>query len=331
MHKVYLIIAFLLFFTVKNYSQNTSDTTDIIVSEQLNNELDSILNELTALIDTAEKPYSYFETSIGLGNRLFSLRNNSLNSQQITSTFVLTPTIGYFHKSGVSISGGTYLLNDDKKGFGINQYSINPAFDLPDNKKFDLGVSYTHYFVKDKYSSYSSPIQNDLYASFRYKKKWLQPGIEIGYSAGEYKQAFHKDTVINNIPRHLYDSVTSTLNSFSLIGSLSHNYEWYGVFNKKDGVAFTPSLILNTGSSETRLKHQTNAPLLVNRLIRIGKLPRLQTTPFEVQSVGINFDLNYSIGHLFIAPQLYLDYYLPETTEKRFIQTCTVSIGYTFR
>ncbi len=37
-----------------------------------------------------------------------------------------------------------------------------------------------------------------------------------------------------------------------------------------------------------------------------------------------------SIGNFSFAPQLYLDYYLPKTDEKRFTQVFTFTFGYNF-
>ena len=54
------------------------------------------------------------------------------------------------------------------------------------NKNISLGISFKHYFVKDKYFVFSSSVQNDLFTSFRYKKTWLQPAIALGYSSGEF-------------------------------------------------------------------------------------------------------------------------------------------------
>ena len=218
----------------------------------------AILQDLMNLLDSTDEPTSYTLVTVSIGNRLFSLHNNQLNANQSTSTtIVYNPSAGYFHKSGFSLSAGAYLLNDAVKGFGATQYSITPAYDMAGSDKFSLGVSYTRYFVKDEYSAYSSPIQNDFYASFSYKKTWIEPGIALGYSTGEYKQSIIKDTTINNIHRVLYDSASFRINAFSMMLSASHRFDWYSVFKKDDGFEIAPSLLLNFGSSTTNITHNT--------------------------------------------------------------------------
>ncbi len=290
-----------------------------------------ILGELASLLDSADEPTSYILIQASIGNRLFSLHNNQLNAKQSsTNTIVYTPSVGYFHKSGFNLSGGAYLLSDPAKGFGANQFSITPAYDMPTNDRYSIGVSYTRYFVKDKFSPYSSPVQNDWYASFVYKKPWLGPGIAVGYSTGEYRQSVFKDSTINGRRRILYDSTTNNIRAFSMMLSESHTFDWYDVFKKDDLLEVTPSVILNVGSSNTAIAHNTNAVNLLRFLTRRGKLKRQQNTSFQAESVGLNIDCSYTTGNFSFNPQLYFDYYLPATSEKRFTQVFTLSLGYAF-
>jgi hypothetical protein len=288
----------------------------------------AILQDLANFLDSADKPTSYGLISIGVGNRLFSVRNNQLNAKQSDSSkIVFNPAIGYFHKSGLSISAGANLLNDGKK-FGVTQYSINPAFDLHENKNFAFGISYSHYFIKDKYSLYSSPVQNDFYTYLIYKKTWIEPGIAIGYATGNFTEIF-KGKTPGGI--QLRDTGTFSVKTFSMIASASHSFEWYNVFGKRDGLSFTPSLQLSFSSDSTENISHTISPVLVRFLKKIRRIPRLQgKNNFEMQSVGFNLEANYTTGNFSILPQLYFDYFLPETDEKRFTQVFALSLGYSF-
>ena len=293
----------------------------------------AIMQDLLNLLDSTDEPSSYGLITAGIGNRLFSLHNNKLNAQQsTTTTIVYNPSIGYFHKSGFSLSGGAYLLNDAEKGFGITQYSLTPAFDLQGSDKFSFGVSYTRYFVKDEFSVYSSPIQNDFYTSFSYKKPWIEPGIALGYSTGQYKQSIIKDTTINNIHRVFYDSATYTIKSFSAMLSAGHRFDWQDVFKKADGFEMIPSLLLNFGSSTTpNPTHKTNfPPYLLKLLTKKSKLRRQLSNNFQAESLGLNIDCSYTVGNLSINPQMYFDYYLPSSTDQKFTQVFTLSVGYSF-
>lgn len=283
------------------------------------------------LLDSAEAPTSYALVSIGAGNRLFSLRNNQLNAKQsTTATLVYSPALGYYHKSGLSLAVGASLLNDAEKGFGVNQFSISPAYNVVGNDHIDAGLSYTHYLVKDKFSTYSSPVQHDLYGTFAYKKPWVQPGLALGYSTGEYKQVRSKDTVINNIRRYFYDSITNHLEVFSVILNASHRFTFQQLFTKNDGLQITTSMMLNMGSSNTIINRKTNAPNLLAFLNRRGRVKRELTSSFRAESIGFSADALYAIGNFSFSPQVYLDYYLPESDEKRFTQVFTLTASYSF-
>jgi len=290
-----------------------------------------ILNQLMSLLDSSESTSSGFFVNVGIGNRLYSIKNNAINAYQSSSKLIYSPSVGYTHKSGLGLAAGANLLNAGS-GVVVSQYSISPSFGLVGNENIDFSISYTHYFVKDKFSPYSSPIQNDFYTSFSYLKNWLQPGIAVGFSNGVYKDARHKDTVIAGTKRSFYDSVTHKLNAFSLMFTVEHQFLWYGVFDHSDGLSLIPTLMVNTGCGNTAISHNTNAINLFRILNKRGKIAKLQELKFAVQSIGLNIDMRYTIGKFYLQPQLYLDYYIPvlEYDSKRLSQFFTVNIGYNF-
>ncbi len=306
-------------------AQDTSGTNGPAVIDTA-----AILQNLMSLLGNADTPVSYTLVSAGIGNRLFSLHNKQLNAKQAsTSTLVYHGSLGYFHRSGFSLAAGANLLNDPKKGFGANQYSITPAFDLNNNKNWTAGISYTRYFVTDKLSDFASPIQNDWYAYGGYTRFWLQPGLSVGYSSGTYTEINHFTVLLTG--NTYIDTGTYKLRAFSLTGSLSHNFEWSGVFNNDDGLGFTPSLQMNFSADSTEGLTHTIGQNLVRFLKRRRRLPKLQgKNDFQAQSVALSIDLNYSIGKFTVLPQLYLDYFLPETDDKKFTQTFAVTVGYAF-
>ena len=331
MRNIFYLVFFLTLSVSKSFAQVQSEKN---LAEKDSIELE---DQLMKLLGTAEKPASYLFASVGVGNRLYSVKNKSLNASQNTaSVAVYSPSLAYFNKSGFGISAGANLLNEEKS-FGINQYSISPSYDLTGNENISLGISFTHYFVKDKYSVFSSSVQNDLFTSFGYKKSWLQPGIALGYSSGEYGEAKNKDTVISGVKRYFYDTLNYKNNSFYTMFSISHQFFWYSALHKSDGLSFTPSLLLNAGSGSTATTHQTNVPVpgaggfeIFRGLNRRGRAPRVQTSKFEMQSIGLNLDLNFFIGNFNIEPQFYVDYYLPATSSKKTTTIFMLNVGYTF-
>ena len=325
MHKIFYLSAFFVFcFSNQNFAQ-LKPTTQLPQKDSLN-----LMTQLKALLDSTDEPTSYLVANVSVGNRLFSEKNNALNANQSsTNLLVYSPSLGYAHKSGLGLTVGANLLNDIN-GFGVNQYSISPSFDLADNKNIAFGISYTRYFVNNKFSPYSSPIQNDFYTALTFKKTWVQPGIALGYSTGQYSEVKYKDTVVTNTKKHYYDSVNYSLTAFSLNISAGHQFLWYGILDKQDGLGLTTTLIANAGSGKTTITHNTNAAILFARLTKKGRIPKLQNDKFEMQSIGCNLDLNYTIGHLSLQPQFYIDCYLPATDANRVSHVFVFNIGYTF-
>jgi hypothetical protein len=326
MYKILYLIIFISLFATSVYAQTTPPVN---LSEKDSLE---VMNQLANLLNMPDSPVSYVFANVGIGNRLFSIKNNALNAfQSAASRMIYSPSIGYFHKTGFGLSAGANLLNEGA-GLSVNQYSISPSFDLTGNKNIGFDISYTHYFVKNKYSQFSSPVQNDFYTSLRYKKSWLQPGIALGYATGEYKEAKYKDTIIGNNKKRFYDSINYNLTAFSVLLSASHQFTWYHVLDKSDGLGFTTTLMLNAGSGKTSISHKSNAVALFNFLNKRGRVPKLETNKFEAQSVGLNMELDYTIGNFTFEPQFYIDYYLPasDATTKRVTQLFTFNVGYTF-
>ncbi len=317
MQKFLLLICFLLALSAKNYAQ-TDSLKGISAKDSA-----EIMNELMDLLSSSDKPASYFTASIGIGTRLFNVRNNALNAKQSSiNKFIYSPTIAYYHKTGINFSASANLLNDSINGFGVNQYSISPGYQLQDNKNIYFAFVYTHYFVNDIFSSYTSPLQNDFYTSLNYKKIWIQPGIALGYSTGKYGDVKRK--------RVLYDSVTNNIKAFTFIISASHQFIWDNIFNKKDGIILNTAVMLNTASSKVDIQHNTNATNLLNFLNKKGKLPKSKTSPYEIESAGLSLDLQYVYGKFVFEPQVYFDYYLPSTEENRFTSVFTFNLSYSF-
>jgi len=321
MNKLLLLILLSGFF-LKDFAQ-TSRTS--ISSSKDSTQL---LKADDPLKDVLSDDDSYFNAGFGIGNSLFSARNTVLKSKQSSArTLIYSPTISYFNKSGFNITAGASLLKDTSTGFGVNQYILAPGYELQNDQNIDFSIVYTHYFVTNKYSNFSSPIQNDLYTNITYKKPWLKPGIAIDFSNGEYKDETRKTM--------LYDSSTNKLKVFSFIASVAHGFNWTGLFTKEDNFLLTSSLLFNAGSNNLTIYHNTNASNQNERNIlqiksKKSKFLKLQNTKFAPQSFGIDMDGSYTINKFTIEPEIYLDYYLPKTIINRLTSVFSLSLLYRF-
>jgi hypothetical protein len=302
---------------------------------------DSSDDDMPDSTDTGES--SYFQVGVGLGNALYSNHNHALNSKQASLPFVLNPNVGYYHKSGFNLVAGNYLLNENHS-FGVSQYSLAPGYEKQFDNHLDLEVAYTHYFELNKNSVYASPIQNDIYSSLVYKKHWIEPGIEMGYSTGKSNEVVRLDTLIGGVKRKLYDSMANTLHTFSMIFSVQHDFSWHPVFGKSDSISFTPKLMLNMSSNNVNTVNTDNVSSTlgailtkqelkqVNRALqrRVKKLAKLQSTSFQVESLGLDLTGSYTIGKFTIEPDFYFDYFLQQTDLERLTKVFVVNLNYSF-
>lgn len=284
-----------------------------------------------------DRDYSYFDVNVGMGNGVFSINNNSLNAEQTeTNKIFFSPSIGYNHKSGFSITFSGFLASDSSK-LKMYQYAINPAYTY-DDKNINAGISYTR-FIKGSGTSFQiSPFQNDIYASGTYKKLWIQPGIAVGYSTGkivEYYDTSFLFTPPNLPPRMVYirDTITTRVKGFSLTASATHEWTFQHLLVDKDALSIQPAFLVNAGLQHWSISHSsslTKRRPIVQYLLKSRYGDGATTESFTLQSLAFLADVTYYIGKFYIEPQLYLDYYLPSTTAKRFTTVFSVTAGIAF-
>lgn len=302
--------------------------------------MDSLLknDEMLKMINEYDKNFSYFRVNVGAGNNLYSSQDKSIESLQNSQTFVVSPSVGYYHKSGFGISFTGFLLNDNNKT-DFYQYTLTPSYNYKKGKVADVLISYTHYFEKSIYNYYTSPIQNEFYGNILFKKPWLKPGVALGYSTGKFDQSVHIDTsvkILNRLVHIIYsDTVTTKITSYSVAASVEHSFIYFNLFTIKDGIIITPQLSLITGVNKYDINHTSRLDYYnayTKKVLR--RIRHFQSQGnnknYQLQSFGFDLDVNYSIGKFYFEPDLYLNYYLPDTNDNRFTQIFNFNIGITF-
>ena len=331
MHRALLCFLSTVFLLGKSSAQVTPSDKQI---------MDSLIqnDEFLKMLDKMDDVESYFRINIGIGNRLFSGNNKAVQNLDTKNQLVFTPSVGYFHKSGLSLSFAGYLLSENSK-FNFYQYALSPAYSYSKGKVVDAMVSYIHYFKEASYIASGSPFDNEVYASLLFKKPFINPGFSAGYSSGNYNEIVNVDTTVINGNRLIHikyiDSANTKVSSFSLSASIEHDFKFYKLLAKTDGLRLTPQLLLISGINNYAVSHKSSAQLYNSYTQKkLKKLRRFQSSAseskYEIQSVGLDLDLNYSIGKFYIEPEIYLDYYLPKTDSKAFTQIFNFNIGITF-
>ncbi len=295
--------------------------------------LDSLIkfDPLLRSLDSLQKPVSYGLVSLTFGNKLFSNRNNQVNVLQEGNKFVVTPSLGYYHKSGIGLNVAANLFSENSKT-AFYQYSITPSYDYLTNENFDAGLSYTRYFVKEEYSLSISPIQHDVYGYFNLRNNWVVPGLSFGYAAGKFTERIKVDTTIGLVTIHFTDTIRTSIKSFSLSGSLDHTFKWFDVLSANDAVMFKPQFLITAGTNTYNETHrgatifQNLSTRRKNRINRFNE--QSENSGMKLQSISLALTAGYMVKNFNIRPNFYLDYYLPETTGKRLAGIFSISISY---
>ncbi len=291
----------------------------------------ALLADIRSLLDSMGIRKSFFSVDLGVGNRLFSLRNNSFNAQQVSENRIsLTPSVTYYHKSGLGFSAMAFLSTFDGKA-SFYQYAFSPSYDYLNNRKFSFGVSYAYYLTRDDLSYYATPFKHEVYGYVRGRKGWLRPGFAAGWATGSYQEARQLDTVIFGIPRRITDTTTVGLKDLALTFSAGHHFDVDDLFKKGDGLSIVPQALLTLGAQS--YEQQSKTTLFSGRLYRYVSR-RYNTTSFEntglrFQSVSFSLNATYFLDKLSLSGGYFLNYYLPEA-EQKVTHVFSVSAGLVF-
>jgi hypothetical protein len=321
MLKIYLLI----FIIAAGFSVAVAQTDSLSAKDKAM--LDFMMENDEFLKMMKEQSKNSVDISVGLGNGAFSSNNNAANATGVDNQIIFTPSVVYHTKNGFSFGVTGFLTADSTNSLKLYQTGLSAAYDYY-GKKVLTGISYTRYLSdKNKYNS-KSLYQNDVYGYIKRAKGILQPGLTLGFANGNYKEValvlrtrpLLGDTLVR-------DSTSNKASYFSFSGSVEHDFNFYKLFSKDDELDFVPSLIINFGSDKLT---QTHTNKVFNRQILSNRKRVEATNKFQVQSLAASFDFTYSIGKFFLQPNLYLDYYLPETTAKRLATIFSVTAGLSF-
>jgi hypothetical protein len=268
-----------------------------------------------------KKDKSYLEVKTGAGNQSISTSNNNVNAGELKSYLILTPAVNYHHKSGFGLAANAFLAVDSGN-IKAYQFSINPYFEYF-GKSFNAGIYYTRYISNESSGFTPNPFQNSFYGNIVYTKTYLAPGFAIGYNNGH----FYDTIPVLGRSRE----VKVTVSDFNLSAYVLHEYYYKKLLAKDDQLTITPSVLLVAGRQEVKVPG-LNHP-------RLSKLPRYKRylknryesdSKFQFQSLAASVSVNYQYKKFFIEPNIYLDYYLPATSYRKFTTVFSLSVGFVF-
>ncbi|WP_349316904.1 hypothetical protein [Chitinophaga sp. MM2321] len=254
------------------------------------------LAELERQLDSLLRKQEKSEVVVGLGygnNPAYGNKTPNYEQPILLKAFI-SPSLSWYHKSGFygGISG-YYLFNADSNPWF--EYDLTAGYDYTKNKNILTGISYTRYFFADSTDVPGTPIKNELFAYFYYRKWWLQPGVSLDYGWGKelWRGKLREQTIQGR--------------DFNLIAAVRHPFIFYGVVNHHDAVLLTPSAGLTMGTANyfSQLKS-------FQYIMRSPKLKRehhmgegmgfTDHTNFEPRALDFTFNLSYLIGKFTASP-----------------------------
>jgi hypothetical protein len=308
-----LLTVLLIFMSCQAICQGKLDS--LFANRDTTAVMDSLFKDLDKFLDSLTAPKSFFSLNMGVGTGFFSFENKNSAFLSTRKKLIISPSAGYYHKTGLGLSATAFIMPDDGN-MNVYQFALSPSYDLI-RKKFSTGISYTRYFSKDSLNFYATPIQNELFIYFTWKKLWVRPSVNFSFGWGsntEYeKRRLRRYGVILSRPDRYFVDIKNqeTVQDFSISFSLRKDFDWYDVFGKNDNISFTPVVLLNSGTQNfgfnTSYSYRFNA-------IRTNSLPSnreiTDKTGFALQSASLALRGSYLKGRFIIQPQVLFDLYL---------------------
>lgn len=297
--------------------------------------LDSLLADFDDYLDSLSRRKSLFFAGVGIGTGIFSFENKNTVIINNEKKLIFSPSLGYYHKSGFGISAVAFAMNHNNN-FSFYQFALSPSYDLI-SRKISTGISYAHYFNKDSLDFYTTPIKDELFAYFSYKKWWVRPTLSISYGWGsktDYdKQKYRIWSRQLQQVRSYYITIRNdeSIRDLFVTFSVRKDFDWWNVFSKHDNITVTPVLLANAGTQQ--FGFNTSYSYTFNP-VRVNSLPSNSSasdnTQFAMQSASAIFRASYMKGKFLVQPQVLFDYYLQPTESNRFNTVFSFNISIAF-
>ena len=298
---------------------------------------DISFDELEQFLDSILSPHNYVLTAFSVQNGYYNYESKSEFFLKPTRELTLTPAIGYYNKNGMGITGVGSFVNDQNK-FRFYQLSVSPSYDYLENRSFAAGISYTRYFTKDSLPFYTSPLQNELYAYFNYRRLWFKPMIGVSYGWGSRSDYQDRQEYITSLQlrRNGFTRINTkeSVSDFSIVASVRHDFYWLDVLTYNDHIRISPQLTFTSGSQKFGFNQTSNSYATLQRsganvLYNSENVYLDNKLYFQPLDLTFYLKTEYSIGKFYIQPQLILDYYFP-ATDQQFTSLVSVSGGFIF-
>jgi hypothetical protein len=333
MIKRYIVLTCLVVSACLAHSQNTEQDSlpplpesDLAMDTSIN--YDELLSDFEFFLDSILSPRSYFLANLSATRGYFSFVNTTDARARTVKKYIVSPALGYYSKNGLGITITGNATNYHNRRLKLYQLSVSPSFDYLANRKLATGISFMRYITRDSLPFYTSPLQNEIYGYFLWRKSWLQPGITANYGWGSRTEYKKREFIYRKLLANaLEDGIITVIDTvsiltanresivdFTLTGSLRHDFYWLNIFSHKDHARFTPLLSFTAGTQKFGYNQTTGTYSGIKRANLVnytGTRSLSLIEKFRALSLSLYLRSEYSIGKFFIQPQVIFDYYFP--------------------
>jgi len=309
-----LIVVAALIFSVSVFAQKHTKQIKSLPVDTAFTDYDALFSELDIFLDAITSSKSFAMANIGIESSYLTFRSDSAHA---VKKILVSPSLSYFHKSGLGISGEYAIVNDGEK---VNpyQFSLTGYYDYVKNRKFFTGVSLSHYFTKQDLPFYPSPIENEASAYFTYRQFRIKPSVNISYGWGNSDSYTEQQEKAKNITTNQSTAIQKTVADFSITTSVKYHF-YLDDNSEKSYVRFTPQISLVTGTRHSGFNELTNIHTSLghsgkNLSFNTQNLSTNDDLKFQPLSFSSSLKAEYVKGNFFVQPQLILDYYFPAST-----------------
>jgi len=308
------------------------------------------LEELQRQLDSILQKQEKSEVLVGIGygnNPAYGAKTADFERPIVMKNF-FSPSVAYYHKSGLSASfSGYYLVNSEKSPWF--EWDLSASYDYTKSRNFLTGISYTRYFFADSSDVPVTPIKNELFVYFYYRNWWLQPGVSLDFGWGRQTDRVVNYWQIGRKRRVTYGSseTVSTISArdFNAIFALRHPFIFLDVLKFDDALLFTPSLGFTAGtahyySNMKGFQYISRSPKIKDDIRRSKANPQDSQgqpaaseseakTGFEPRALDLTFNISYSIGKVTLSPSFTIFKPL-QGEDKSFMSYFTARASYSF-
>lgn len=331
---------FVMGFTASS-QQSSSDSIispnkDAVLSDTI--DYDDLFQDFDAFMDSILSPHSYFLASLSISKGYYSFQTKNISTLiEPTKKLTYSPTLAYYHKNGIGFTTTGSIINDGQN-VNLYQFAITPSYDYLENKSLATGVSFTKFFTKDSLPFYTTPLQNELYGYFTYRKLWFRPTVAASYGWGSRSDYMKRESVIQDLRLRrngfTYINTEESVSDFSLMLSVRHDFYWLDVLAFNDHIRFTPQVTFTSGTQKFGFNQSSSTYATVirtgsNVLYSTEEIYLDDQIKFQPLSLSLFLRGEYSVKKFFIQPQFALDYYFP-AEKNNFTTLFSLNLGFMF-